>query len=165
MVNVVPFAPASRGRKSKAAQGTELPACPFAKVRLRLRGAGLRPTRQRMLLGMLLFSKGDRHTSAEELFRESRQMREQLALATVYNTLNQFCDAGLLRKVASCGDRAIYDTNTGNHHHYLVEDDGTVFDVEEGELAVSTLPAPPPGFRIVGVDVVVRLERIKERHA
>lgn len=165
MSNIPPVALPPGPAPSGQGVTTEAQACPFARLRQTLRHAGLRPTRQRMQLGMLLFSPGDRHTSAEDLFRQSREMRADLSLATVYNTLNQFCDAGLLRKVASCGDRTMYDTNTGNHHHFLVEEDGAVFDVEAGDIEVSMLPAPPPGFRIVGVDVVVRLERITEQQA
>jgi Fur family iron response transcriptional regulator len=163
MSTILPFAAPLHAGKHTAMP--DLPACPFARVRLRLRDAGLRPTRQRVLLGMLLFGKGDRHTCAEDLFRESREMRADLSLATVYNTLKQFSDAGILRKVASVGDRMIYDTNTGDHHHFLVENEGLVFDVDASDLPLPVLPEPPKGFRLVGVDVVVRLERINERQA
>jgi Fur family iron response transcriptional regulator len=150
--------------KGSNAEGEEeIPSsCPVSGLKNRLRKAGLRPTRQRMLLGWLLFSGGNRHVSAEVLFQESQAARSQLSLATVYNTLGQFSDAGLLRKVAAFGDRVIYDTCTGDHHHFLVEADGTVLDISDEDVGLSHVPEPPPGYRVTGVDVVVRLERIKE---
>lgn len=148
-----------RGQGSDANGGREA-GCPVARLRERLRRAGLRPTRQRMLLGWLLFAGGNRHVSAESLFQESQAARSHLSLATVYNTLGQFSDAGLLRKVAAIGERAIYDTHIGDHHHFLVEAEGAVFDIPEDTLTIDNLPPPPAGYRVAGVDVVVRLERI-----
>jgi len=135
--------------------------CPVAHLRARLREAGLRPTRQRMLIGWLLFSKGDRHVCAEDLFMETQKARAHLSLATVYNTLNQFSETGLLRKVATVGERSVFDTNTGDHHHFFVENDGAVLDVIDGPLELKVAPEPPPGYRVVGVDVVIRLERVE----
>jgi Fur family iron response transcriptional regulator len=134
-------------------------ACPIAGLRDRLRQAGLRPTRQRMLLGWLLFGKGNRHISAEALFQEAQAARAYLSIATVYNTLNQFSDVGLLRKVATVGERTVFDTNTGDHHHFLVEHDGMVFDIPDESIALAGVPKAPPGYRVVGVDVVVRIEK------
>ena len=87
----------------------------------RLRAAGLRPTRQRLALGTLLFGTGDRHVSAEMLHAEAVTAGEQVSLATVYNTLHQFKDAGLLRELAIEGSKAYFDTNTSNHNHFFVE--------------------------------------------
>ncbi|MCA0423750.1 MAG: transcriptional repressor [Proteobacteria bacterium] len=148
-------------RASEFAAHSVVETCPVARLKDMLRRVGLRPTRQRMLLGSLLFSGKDRHVSAEVLYQESQAARSHLSLATIYNTLNQFSDAGLLRKVAVFGDRAIYDTNVGDHHHFLVEDDGTVIDVPDVSVSLSNMPDPPPGYRIVGVDVVVRLVRVE----
>lgn len=150
-----------RGQGPEAHQGGAV-GCPVARLRERLRRAGLRPTRQRMLLGWLLFAGGNRHVSAESLFQESQAARSHLSLATVYNTLGQFSDAGLLRKVAAFGERAIYDTHIGDHHHFLVEGEGTVFDIPEDTLTIDNLPPPPAGYRVAGVDVVVRLERVAD---
>lgn len=134
--------------------------CPVAAIRERLRAAGLRPTRQRMILGWLLFAGGDRHITAEALFGEVNRVRGHLSLATVYNTLNQFRDSGLIRQVPTGGTRAVYDTNTGDHHHYLVESDGTIMDLPDEAVSLAIRPQAPEGYRVVGVDVVVRLERI-----
>lgn len=122
-----------------------------------LRKAGLRPTRQRLALGQLLFGSGDRHVSAEMLHAEVEAAGEQVSLATVYNALHQFKQAGLLREIAIEGSRTFFDTNTSNHSHFLLEEDGTVVDIPGDSIAVSGLPEPPPGMRISHVDVVVRL--------
>lgn len=142
-----------------AAQGTH---CPIRALTEQLRQAGLRPTRQRIQLGWLLFGKGDRHVCAEQLYSEAQTNRINLSLATVYNTLNQFTEAGLLRAFATTGDRMFYDTNTGDHHHCLVEQTGEVFDLPEGSLQLVAPPEAPAGYRVAGVDIVVRLERIEE---
>lgn len=123
----------------------------------RLRAAGLRPTRQRIELARLLFAKGDRHLSAEELHEEAVGVGVPVSLATVYNTLHQFTQAGMLRILAVEGARTYFDTNTSDHHHYFVEGENRVFDIEHGPITVSNLPPPPEGMEIVNVDVVVRL--------
>lgn len=122
-----------------------------------LRQAGLRPTRQRIALGTLLFSGCDRHISAETLHAEVLSAGEQVSLATVYNTLHQFTEAGLLRELAVEGGRTYFDTNTSNHNHYYVEDAGEVLDIPGDSIRVDGLPDPPEGMRISHVDVVVRL--------
>jgi Fur family transcriptional regulator, iron response regulator len=124
----------------------------------RLAEAGLRPTRQRVLLGELLFGKGDRHVTAETLFEEATAAQMPVSLATVYNTLHQFTAAGLLRKIAVDGARVYFDTNTSEHHHFFLEDRETLYDIP-GSVGVVNLPAPPDGLKVARVDVVVRLRR------
>ena len=128
----------------------------------RLRQAGLRPTRQRVSLAELLFGRGNRHLTAESLHEEAMLRRVPVSLATIYNTLHQFTDAGLLREVAVDGSKTYFDTNTSDHHHFFVEDDNEVFDIPVG-VDVTKLPEPPPGYEISRVDVVVRLRRVKSR--
>ena len=140
----------------------ERPGCPISRVKARLRESGLRPTRQRVVLGWLLFAKGHRHVSAEQLYEEANRARAALSLATVYNTLRQFTEAGLLRQVHMGAGKAWFDTNVGEHHHFVVDGEETVFDVDGGRLHVSDLPDAPAGYAIVGVDVVVRLRRIED---
>ena len=125
----------------------------------RVREAGLRPTRQRVALADLLFAKGDRHLSAEELHEEAVAAGVPISLATVYNTLHQFTEAGLLRILAIEGARTYFDTNTSDHHHFYIEGENKVFDIDEGPVRVVNLPAPPEGMEIANVDIVVRLRR------
>ncbi|GGE29348.1 transcriptional repressor [Agaricicola taiwanensis] len=122
-----------------------------------LRKASLRPTRQRIALGRLLFSKGDRHITAEVLHEEALLARVPVSLATIYNTLNQFTDAGLLRQVAVDGAKSYFDTNTGDHHHFYLEGENRLVDIPDDSVTVDNLPSPPSGFEIARVDVVVRL--------
>ncbi len=122
-----------------------------------LRRAGLRPTRQRVALAGLLFSKGDRHVSAETVYEEAITARVSVSLATVYNTLNQFTEAGLLRELAVSGAKSFFDTRTSPHHHFWSESDGVMTDVAAEDVEVSRLPEPPPGMEIAGVEVMIRL--------
>ncbi len=122
-----------------------------------LRDANLRPTRQRVALARLLFGSGDRHVSAEELFHEARAAQVQVSLATIYNTLHQFTDAGLLREVAVDSGQSYFDTNVRPHHHFYIPADGRVIDIDGDELALDDVPTPPEGYRIERIDVVVRL--------
>ena len=131
--------------------------CPISSVKARLRSAGLRPTRQRMALGWLLFAKGDRHVSAEMLYEEALRAREPLSLATVYNTLRQFSEAGLLRQVSVSGPKTFFDTNVSEHHHFYNEDDETVTDIPGSMIQVAGLPDAPEGMVISSVEVIVRL--------
>ncbi|WP_377841326.1 iron response transcriptional regulator IrrA [Bosea sp. UC22_33] len=131
--------------------------CPISAVKARLRTAGLRPTRQRMALGWLLFAKGDRHVSAEMLYEEALRAREPLSLATVYNTLRQFSEAGLLRQVSVSGPKTFFDTNVSEHHHFYNEDDETVTDIPGSMIQVAGLPDAPEGMVISSVEVIVRL--------
>ncbi|RTL79348.1 iron response transcriptional regulator IrrA [Methylocystis sp. IM2] len=121
--------------------------------------AGLRPTRQRLALGELLFRGCDRHVTAERLFDEAVAANLSVSLATVYNTLHQFTDAGLLREIAVDGARVYFDTNVRDHHHFLIEEDGELRDIPGSTVTVANLPTPPKGLRIDRVDVVVRLRR------
>lgn len=122
-----------------------------------LRKAQLRPTQQRRVLAGLLFGSGDRHVTAERLHEEVEQAGERVSLATVYNTLHQFKTAGLLREVALEGQTAYFDTNTSNHCHFFIEEDGRVMDIPEDGISVDGLPEPPEGMKISHIDIVVRL--------
>ena len=122
-----------------------------------LRAAGLRPTRQRMSLAGLLFSRGNRHISAEALHEEAIDAHVNVSLATVYNTLHQFNQAGLVRSVAIDSSKTYFDTNTDDHHHFFIEEENRVVDVPASHITVSDLPEPPEGMEISRVDVIVRL--------
>jgi len=125
----------------------------------KLRKAGLRPTRQRLALASLLFAHGDRHVTAEGLHEEAVSAAVPVSLATVYNTMHQFTAAGLLREVTVDGTRTYFDTNTGDHHHFYCEDDGTLLDIDGTQIEVTGVPAPPHGAVVDRVDVIVRLKR------
>jgi Fur family transcriptional regulator, iron response regulator len=128
------------------------------KLEGRLREAGLRPTQQRLALARLLFGKGDRHVCAEVLHGEAVAADVPVSLATVYNTLNQFKAAGLLRELAIEGDRSYFDTNTSNHFHFFDIETQQLVDLEADGVSVSGLPNVPHGKVIDRIDVIVRLK-------
>jgi Fur family transcriptional regulator, iron response regulator len=130
-------------------------------MRKRLREIGLRPTRTRVALGDILFAKGNRHISAEMLFEEANQANVSVSLATVYNTLHQFTEAGLLRQVAIDSSKSYFDTNNTEHQHYYLEDRHELMDIPPTDVAVGKIPVPPEGYEIARVDAVVRLRRKK----
>ena len=139
---------AARDSKTLAAQATA-----------RLRDAGLRPTRQRVELAGLLFGDCDRHVTAENLHDQVTRAGVKVSLATVYNTLHQFTEAGLLRQVIVDASRSYFDTNTGDHQHFFLETEGLLIDIPGESIAVAGVPAPPPGLVVDRVDVVVRVKR------
>ncbi|SDR26395.1 iron response transcriptional regulator IrrA [Pseudovibrio sp. Tun.PSC04-5.I4] len=126
-----------------------------------LRDAGLRPTRQRVALAELLYSQGNRHISAEVLHEEAILASVPVSLATVYNTLHQFTEAGLLREVAVEGTKTYFDTNTTEHHHFFLEEENRVVDIPDSGLRLDNLPVPPEGMEISRVEVVVRLRKTR----
>lgn len=132
-----------------------------------LKQAGLRPTRQRLALAKLLFDPGeaaavyehsrDRHITAEQLHDEAVSAGQPVSLATVYNTLHQFTEAGLLREVVVEPGRSYFDTNVTDHHHFFFEGSGRLVDIPGDEVRLADIPPPPPGSTIRRVDVIVRL--------
>ena len=125
-----------------------------------LTGAGLRPTRQRVALATLLVGDGQhRHVTAESLFADVQDMGESVSLATVYNTLRAFCDAGLVQEVTVDGSRSYFDTNTHDHPHFFWEDDNRLSDAPAEQLNIASLPEAPEGAEIAKVDVIIRLRR------
>ena len=147
------------GALPTAMQRAALTGCPWHDVKAMLRNVGLRPTRQRMSLGWLLFAKGDRHITAEMLYEEASGAKVPVSLATVYNTLHQFTDVGLLRQVAVDGSKTYFDTNATQHHHFFVEGENALLDIADADVVLGKTPVPPDGYEIARVDVVVRLRR------
>jgi Fur family transcriptional regulator, iron response regulator len=131
-----------------------------AKTATRLRAAGLRPTRQRAALAGLLFKTSDRHVSAEALHDEATKAGVKVSLATVYNTLHQFTEAGLLQQVVVDASRCYFDTNVGDHQHFYCPEEQTLIDIPGNDIQVSGWPQAPKGTAVERVDVIVRLKRI-----
>lgn len=141
---------------------TERPAHPSAERRARdwLSGAELRPTRQRVALAQLLVGDGqNRHVTAEGLHHAAQTADTSVSLATVYNTLRTFCDAGLMNEVTVDGTRSYFDTRVDDHPHYYWEEEGRLTDAPTEGLKFESLPRPPAGAEISRVDVVIRLRK------
>lgn len=128
-------------------------------IELKIRAVGLKPTRQRIGLARLLFSGCARHVTADELFAEASESGVPVSLATVYNTLRQFVDVGLLREVLAGPERTYFDTDVSHHHHFFHVDENRLEDLPQGSISIDDLPNAPAGSKIERVDVVVRLTR------
>ncbi|MBO9444245.1 iron response transcriptional regulator IrrA [Ruegeria sp. R14_0] len=122
--------------------------------------AGLRPTRQRVALAELLVGDGlHRHVTAESLFEAAKKNGDAVSLATVYNTLRAFCDAGVLQEITVDGSKSYFDTNTHDHPHFYWEDESRLSDAPSDQLVIQRLPEAPEGVEIASVDVVIRLRK------
>ncbi len=135
---------------------------PYSHIIDRLRNAELRPTRQRLALAKMLFDGPDRHVTAETLHGESSANNISVSLATVYNTLNQFTSAGLLREIVVDGDRSYFDTNTTDHHHFYHVESCKLEDIKGDDVVLEKLPPAPTGTTISRVDVIVRVNNITQ---
>jgi len=122
--------------------------------------AGLRPTRQRIAICALLFAGDPRHLVVDDLHREAKAHGIAMSLATVYNTLRQFDEAGLVRRIAVPGERTYYDVNAGDHHHFYIETEDRILDIPGSGVGLGAIPAPPDGYEIDKVDVVVHLKPV-----
>lgn len=121
---------------------------------------GLRPTRQRLALAALLVGDGEhRHVTAEGLYAAAAGTADKVSLATVYNTLRAFCDAGLMNEVVVDGSRSYFDTRLDDHPHFYWEETGTLTDAPASQLKIAALPEAPEGAEISRVDVVIRLKK------
>lgn len=125
---------------------------------LRLRDAGLRPTRQRIAIAALLLDGRHRHVSAEGLTAEIRSSGLQVAVGTVYNTLNQFTEAGLLRRVTIHNEHSLFDTNVAHHHHFYDGNADQLFDIPANQVVLAEIPEAPHGHDIQSVDVVIHIK-------
>ena len=132
---------------------------PFTQALERLKRHGLRPTRQRLALVRLLFERGDRHVTADQLHAEAEASGVRVSLATIYNTLNQFTAAGVLREVVVEAGRSYFDTNASEHHHILVEPTGELIDIPASDVQVSATPRLPEGMALRRMDVILRVAK------
>jgi Fur family transcriptional regulator, iron response regulator len=135
------------------------PRCDDRDVTELLQMAGMRPTRQRLVLGHLLFCSGPRHLTVEMLYEEIISTSVSVSLATVYNTLNRFTEKGLLRQVSVDGAKKYFDTNATAHHHFYLEDSRELVDIPVPNLALQRMPEVPRGHDIERFELVVRLRR------
>ena len=125
----------------------------------KLRKAGLRPTKQRMIIANILLNGINRHFTAENLQNEINSSGNSMSIATIYNCLKKFRNCGLIKQVESSKDTAIFDTNIDQHHHFLDEETGQLIDIENEEINLFKLPEIPKGYMNSGVEVLIKLKR------
>ena len=124
---------------------------------------GIRPTKQRMILAKLLFENGDRHISAEELYEEVKKEDRKIALATIYNTLKQFRNIGLLKELVVDQNKSIYCTNHDKHYHLYIEDEGKIIDIPQKNIDLN-IPQIPACLKLHNIDIIVRVRTLKEQN-
>ena len=123
----------------------------------------IRPTKQRMVLAKLLFEKGRRHVSAEELYDEVKRDDRKIALATIYNTLKQFSSLGLIKEIVVDQNKSLYCTNNESHYHLYIEDEGKIIDIPTKNIDLN-IPAIPACLKLHNIDVIVRIRTLKEKN-
>ena len=134
----------------------------YQRVIRKLSNNGIRPTKQRMILAKLLFEKGDRHISAEEIYEEVKKENRKISLATIYNSLKQFTNLGLLKELVVDQNKSIYCTNHDHHYHLYIEDEGKVVDIPKENINLN-IPSIPACLSLHNVDIVVRVRTLKEK--
>ena len=127
--------------------------------KIKLRKAGLRPTKQRMIIANILLNGVNRHFTAENLQNEINSSGNSMSIATIYNCLKKFRNCGLIKQVESSKETAIFDTNIDQHHHFLDEETGQLIDIENEEINLFKLPKIPEGYMNSGVEVLIKLKR------
>ena len=130
------------------------------KSKLKLRQAGLRPTKQRMIIADILFNGTNRHFTAENLQNDIITSGKQMSLATVYNCLNKFKNVGLIKKIETLGETSIFDTNVTNHHHFMDEETGELIDFSSDNISLRSCPQTPYGYERNGLDIIIKIKKV-----
>jgi len=123
---------------------------------------GIRATKQRRVLAKLIFDKGKRHISAENLFDEVKKEERKISMATVYNTLKQFTNLGLIREIVVDQNKSLYCNNNQSHYHLYIEDEGKVLDIPTKNIDLD-IPSIPACLQLHDIDVIVRIRTLKEK--
>ena len=142
---------------------TYAPSSNYDQVIKKLSNKGIRPTKQRMILAKLLFEKGDRHISAKELYTEVQKEDRKISLATIYNTLKQFTNIGLLKELVIDQNKSIYCSNHDSHYHLYIEDEDKIIDIPQKNIDLN-IPELPACLKFHNIDIIVRIRTLKEKH-
>ena len=128
----------------------------------KIESSGIRPTKQRRVLAKILFEKGNRHLSADELFHDVKKEDRKISMATVYNTLKQFTSLGLIREVVVDQNKSLYCTNHKSHYHLYIEDEGKIVDIPTKNIDLN-IPSIPACLQLHNTDVIVRIRTLKDK--
>jgi len=124
---------------------------------------GIRATKQRRVLAKLIFDKGKRHISAENLFDEVKEDERKISMATIYNTLKQFTSLGLIREIVVDQNKSLYCNNNQSHYHLYIEDEGKVIDIPTKNIDLD-IPSIPACLKLHDIDVIVRIRTLKDKN-
>ena len=125
---------------------------------------GIRATKQRRILAKLIFDKGKRHISAENLFDEVKKDERKISMATIYNTLKQFTNLGLIREIVVDQNKSLYCNNNQNHYHLYIEDEGKIIDIPTKNIDLN-IPSIPACLQLHNIDVIVRIRTLKDKNS
>ena len=128
----------------------------------KIESSGIRPTKQRRVLAKILFEKGNRHVSADELFHDVKKEDRKISMATVYNTLKQFTSLGLVREVVVDQNKSLYCTNHKSHYHLYIEDEDKIVDIPTKNIDLN-IPSIPACLQLHNIDVIVRIRTLKDK--
>jgi len=134
---------------------------PYASIIKKLKSFNLRPTKQRLVLGRIIFSKGDHHFTINEVYKEARTLNAKISLVTIYNTLKQFKNHKMIRELSLGFGKTYYDTNTKPHHHFLFEGSKILKDIPFEGIKIKKLPKLPKGMKVDDVEVLVKIRNKK----
>ena len=123
---------------------------------------GIRATKQRRVLAKLIFDKGKRHISAENLFDEVKKDDRKISMATIYNTLKQFTNLGLIKEIVVDQNKSLYCTNHKSHYHLYIEDEGKIVDIPHENIDLN-IPSIPACLQLHNIDVIVRIRTLKDQ--
>ena len=138
------------------------PMSPYNSAINKLEKNGIRATKQRRVLAKLIFNKGKRHISAENLFDEVKQDQRKISMATIYNTLKQFTSLGLIREIVVDQNKSLYCNNNQSHYHLYIEDEGKVIDIPTKNIDLD-IPSIPACLKLHDIDVIVRIRTLKDK--
>ena len=126
----------------------------------KLRTSGLRPTKQRVEIAKFLFEREKTfHFTVESLNKLlEKKTTSKFALATIYNTVHAFKNAGHLNEVEVKGNKTYFDTNVSNHHHFYDSETSELIDIDEKEVVIQKIPKAPNGKKIKNVEVFINLK-------
>tara|TARA_B100000073_G_scaffold262441_1_gene222147 strand:+ start:76 stop:492 length:417 start_codon:yes stop_codon:yes gene_type:complete len=126
------------------------------KVQEKLKLYGLRPTRARIRIGMMLLNK-PKHLSADQVHEKLKKKGYTISKATVYNTLNAFSECGIVSEVTIDPRRTYYDSRTTPHHHFFNIDTGQLVDIASDDMSVENIPRLPDNTQIQDLEIVVKI--------
>ena len=127
----------------------------------KLRNSGLRPTKQRLQICEVLFdTEKTFHFTINELDRRiKKQINNKISLATIYNTVEAFTNAGYLKEILTSKNKSYFDTNIKSHHHFYDEGTRELTDINYNQIKLSKVPTPPKGKKIKNLEVVIRIQK------
>ena len=124
-----------------------------------LKKYGLKPTSQRIFLSKILFNGKDMHFCADDIKKLILKKGYKMSLATIYNNLQHFANAGLLQRRKATNSKTYFDNNITNHYHFYDEEKELLIDIPRSSIKFSNLPKLPKNKKITGVDLIININK------